>query len=288
MKNLILFVVFFIVSCSPPKTPKPPLAVEARIKLKAELYKTLHTGWAHSKCDSLGFTSLCKMASGCKDVNIYQAQGEPGRWYRSPEKDCYDLGQSKSDISKDMFAMLFPYLYYIKDKQSLQQIYDYGKANGFVMGRGPLSRTFMTPSMVSLLERMIGIYQTEEETIEPKKSGYEKHLDVIAMLSKSMLNGGLSTSQLKRLKGYLDENPRNGLFQAMYHRFSGDGDQTEAIKILLDETLFPSFRLPASKDRCEEYLWQRDLDNSDWVPCDKQKTHDGVDFLIAAWVAGQI
>lgn len=271
----------------PSKKPKPPIEIELKIKLKAELYKALHTGWAHSKCDSLGFTSLCKMSSGCTDVNIYDAQGEPGRWYRSPEKNCYDLGQSKSDISKDMFAMLLPYLYHIGDKQSLQQIYDYGKANGFVMGRGPLSRTFMTPSMVSLLERMIGIYGTSEETVETMRSGYEKHLDVIGMLSKAMLNGGLSTSQLKRLKGYLDENPRNGLFQAVYHKYT-DGDQTETIKILLDESLFPTFRLPTSEDRCEEYLWQRDLDNSDWKPCDKKQTHDGVDFLIAAWVAGQI
>lgn len=288
MKKVALLLCMLLPCCAPPRKPQPPTNIDSRVKAKAELYKHMHTGWAHSKCDSLGFTSLCKMAQGCTDVDIYQAQGEPGRWYRSPEKDCYDLGQSASDISKDMFAMLLPYLYHIGDQQSLQQIYDYGKAHGFVMGRGPLSRTFMTPNMVALLQDMIGMPSDDETEVKLQKAGYAKHLDVIAMISKAMLNGGLSSSQLKRVKSYLDANPRNALFQAVYHKYSGDGDQTEAIKILLDESLFPTFRLPTSEDRCEEYLWQRDFNDSDWKPCDRKQTHDGVDFLFAAWVAGQL
>jgi hypothetical protein len=285
--------------------PKPPTQIDNRVKEKAGLYMLLHPGWAHAKCDSLGFTALCKMSGGCMQADIYQAQGEPGRWYRSPEKNCYDLGESASDISKDMFAMLLPYLYYIGDKNSLAEIYEYGKANGFVMGRGPYTRTFMTPNMVSLLEQMIGMWEGEEENedeyyedkeeIHPelskyrylKKAGYAKHLDVIAIVSKSLIKGGVSTTQLNTIKKYLDENPRNALFQALWHRFT-DGVQTEAITILMDESLFPAYRLPSTRERCEEYLWQRDLDNYDWKPCNKNQVHDGVDFLIAAWAAGQL
>jgi hypothetical protein len=56
----------------------------------------------------------------------------------------------------------------------------------------------------------------------------------------------------------------------------------------MDETLFPSDRLPQPKDRCEEYLWQRDDLPKDWAACDTIGVHDGVDFLIAAKIAGQI
>ena len=116
-----------------------------------------------------------------------QAEAEPGRWYRSPEHDCYDLGQSKSDISKDMLMMLFPYLYATGDKQNLREIYEYGKANGNVMGRGPISRTFMTPPMVLLLQRLIGMSVPEfpDTSKEVAKAGYEKHLDAIDLLTKA-------------------------------------------------------------------------------------------------------
>ena len=55
----------------------------------------------------------------------------------------------------------------------------------------------------------------------------------------------------------------------------------------MDEKLFPSDRLPTATDRCEAYLWQRN-GGSDWEPCPRDKLHDGVDFLIAAYIAGQL
>jgi hypothetical protein len=270
------------------KPAQPAKQVDSKVKAKAELYKSLHNGWAHDKCDSLGFTSLCKLSGGCQDVDIYQAEGEAGRWYRSPEHDCFDLGQSKSDISKDMLMMLFPYLYATGDKQNLREIYDYGKANGNVMGRGPLSRTFMTPPMVFLLQRMIGFnVSVKSETPVVKKAGFEKHLDAVALLTKSMVGDGLNLVEYEEIRKYSQESPRNALFSALYNKYR-DGNQQQAIDILLDESLFPSDRLPTSQERCEEYLWQRDDDPKDWGPCDANRTHDGVDFLFAAYVAGQI
>lgn len=286
---MIRLAIILLVLCGCQKQkPKAPLQKSAEVAAKAELYKSLHKGWAHAKCDSLGFTALCKLSGGCADADIMQAEGEPGRWYRSPEHDCYDLGQSKSDISKDMLMMLFPYLYATGDKQNLREIYDYGKANGNVMGRGPISRTFMTPPMVLLLQRLIGINVSElpNGSKEVTKAGYEKHLDAIDLLTKGMLGGGLDQIQYEEIRKYADANPKNALFVALYRKYR-DGNQQQAIDILLDESLFPSDRLPTSADRCEEYLWQRD-DGSDWQPCDKAETHDGVDFLVAAWVAGQL
>ena len=284
-KYLLIFLSIF--GCQKREEHKPSI-VHPLVAQKAELYKSLHNGWAHDKCDSLGFTSLCKLAGGCSEADVMQAEGEPGRWYRSPEKDCYDLGQSASDISKDMLMMLFPYLYATGDKQNMQEIYDYGKANGNVMGRGPISRTLMTPSMVLFLQELLGmIGLTFEPTTEKGKEGYEKHLDAIYIMTSAMKRGGIIPSDYETMRKYADESPRNALFQAMYHKFK-DGDQASAIAVLLDENLFPSDRLPTAKDRCEEYLWQRDFSVGDWGPCDSGKIHDGIDYLIVAWVAGQI
>jgi hypothetical protein len=285
----LLFIILAISSCQK-REPKKPQQVNEAVVSKAKLYKKLHTGWAHQGgCDSLGFTSLCKMSGGCQDVDIYQAEGEPGRWYRNPGKRCYDDGQSKSDISKDMLMMLFPYLYATGDKQNLREIYEYGKANGNVMGRGPLSRTFLTPPMVWTLQRMIGFeVSVKSETPVVKKAGFEKHLDAIDLILKAMVGGGLDPLQYEEIRKYAEASPRNALFSALYNKYR-DGNQQQAIDILLDEKLFPSDRLPTARDnRCEEYLWQRDDDPKDWGPCDSDKVHDGVDFLLAAYVAGQL
>ena len=284
MKYLLLTLLLF--SCQKEK-PKAPKEIRPEIASKAEVYKSLHKGWAHQGgCDSLGFTALCKAADGCSEADIYQAEGESGRWYRNAGKRCYDDGQSKSDISKDMFAMLFPYLYTKGDKQNLLEIYQYGKANGWVMGRGPYSRTMMTPLMILNLQELLGMLGVQPFD-EIEKKDFEKHLDVISILGMSFKRKSILEKDLATLKKYSDASPRNALFAATYHRFK-DGDQSQAISILLDEKLFPSDRLPASNDRCEEYLWQRDEEPSDWEPCSQGKTFDGVDFLIAAWVAGQL
>lgn len=282
---LRLFLILLLVSCQKHE-PKKPTQVNPDVVAKAELYKSLHKGWAHQGgCDSLGFTSLCKLSGGCGEAVITDAEGEPGRWYRNPGKECYP-NSSKSDISKDMFVMLLPYLYASGDKQNIQEIYDYGQKNGWVMGRGYLSRTLLTPPLIFLIEQMLGRWGVESDIKETTKAGFEKHLDAIYLINKWMVNKSIDSLQLAQIKQYKDENPSNALMQAIYHKFT-DGDQSDTIAILLDESLFPRDRLPTAKDRCEEYLWQRNY-GDDWKPCDSDKIHDGADFLIAAYVAGQI
>lgn len=282
MKLFLIILILF--SCQKQK-PKAPKQRSLEVAAKAELYKALHKGWAHDKCDSLGFTALAKLAGGSQDADILKAEGDPGRWYRSPEHDCYDLGQSASDISKDMFIMLLPYLYATGDKQNIKEIYDYGQKNGWVMGRGPISRTFLTPGIVLLIQELLGHFGFVEST--EIKEGFEKHLDVIFILTSAMKRGGVNDVDYETLRKLAEKAPHNALFQAAYHRFK-DGDQSKALEILLRDDLFPVDRLPESRDRCEAYLWQRDEDPKDWSPCDQGKTHDGVDFIFAAWVAGQI
>ena len=297
MKHLLI--ILAMISCAK-KGAKEPTVVNSAIVAKAELYKSLQKGWAHKGgCDSLGFTALCKLSGGCSDATITDAESssESGRWYRNASQKCFDDGKSASDISKDMFAMLLPYLYSTGDQTNLQEIYNYGKAKGWVMGRGPGSRTIMTPPMIYMLQVMINkvepISATESLVKEmaakemTAKAGYEKHLDVVSFYSQTLYKNGMDATDYETLRRYVEESPRNALMQALYHKHK-DGDQSKAIEILMDESLFPSDRLPTPKDRCEEYLWQRDDMTKDWAACDTIGVHDGVDFLIAAKIAGQI
>lgn len=281
-----LFIILLLASCQKHE-PKKSTQVNPDVVAKAELYKSLHKGWAHQGgCDSLGFTSLCKLSGGCGEAVISDAEGEPGRWYRNPGKRCYDDGNSKSDISKDMFIMLWPHLYLKGDKAALQRIWAYGKNNNWIMGRGYISRTFLTPPLVLVLNEMITSSVTIETEDKQNKAGFEKHLDLIAIFTRGIMRGGISEGDYETLRIYSEESPNNALTKALYHKYK-DGDQSETIAILNNEKLFPADRLPSAKDRCEEYLWQRDP-GSDWEPCDSDKIHDGVDFLFAAFVAGQI
>ncbi len=285
MKYFIL--ILLLTACGKHES-KPPTIVNSAIVAKATLYKSLHTGWAHGGgCDSLGFTALCKIAGGCQDVDITQAESSsvPGRWYRNSSQTCFDEGKSASDISKDMFAMLLPYLYSTGDQVNLKEIYAYGKAKGWVMGRGPASRTIMTPPMIYMLQVMIN--KVEPVEVTKIKAGYEKHLDVMSFYSQTLYKNGMDLTDYETLRKYAEESPRNALMQALYHKYK-DGNQSAAIEILMNETLFPSDRLPQPKDRCEEYLWQRDDLPKDWAACGTIGIHDGVDFLIAAFVAGQL
>lgn len=273
-----------------------PKAIDLQIKTKAELYKSLHRGWANKKCDSLGFTALCKLSGGCEEANLFDAEGSAGRWYRSPERDCFDLGESKSDISKDMFVMMTPYLLISGDVAAFKRIVSYAERNAFVMGRGVPSRTVMAPDMYAFFKEITLNSKSQiffMNDLDFDDVTFRDHLDVIWAIAKAIRNGGISRADLDNVSRLRSINPRNALFQAVYHGYT-DGDQSETLVILKDDTLFPASRLPSTLDRCEEYLWQRDQDGSsrDWLPCPRDdgsfEVHDGVDFLLASWIAGQI
>ena len=82
-----------------------------------------------------------------------------------------------------------------------------------------------------------------------------------------------------RIVDHYERNPDNALFAVAYHKIK-DGDYSEPTATLLNERYFPADRLPTSKDRCTEYLWQRENDD-DWESCKDKETHSGTDFLFA-------
>jgi hypothetical protein len=291
---------------------------EVELKEKIEKYKKMQKsfipgGWSYAGCDSLLFTSLCKVAGACSSANIFDAEGPSGRWFRTPQKDCYPQN-SKSDISKDMFTGLNLYLadlgkFNPKEACSaVKRLYIYGIKNDWIMGNPPsaVSRVYAVPSLRNRWKRIADKYCEDRLATDVSlknltddffdsylaQSGYRGHLQVLSILFDASLDGKISKYQLEILKSLVRKNPNNALYQAALHRFL-DGDQRIAVRLLLDETKFPKNNLPTTKNYCTHYLYQRDEFegqniNSDWVPCpgNSEETYDAIDFLFAAKIAG--
>ena len=161
-----------------------------------------------------------------------------------------------------------------------------------------LGRCLMVPSVIKDIYRVhkwaggacdddcrfwsnVGVGVTTDTT------GFERHLMVLTITRNGLVDGAIDGYSLDRLRTAADQQPRNALYQAAYHLFL-DGNQERAFTGLLDESLFPTSRLPTSLEYCTDYLFQRDQDAKDWVPCgDGSKGADGrgVDWLFAGTVA---
>jgi hypothetical protein len=295
LKALMILVITLLVACGR-KEAQPSGSLDA-VADKMAFYRSQPQSWVHSKCDGLLFTSLCKVAGGCAGADIFAAESktEPGRWFRSPEQDCFDLGQSRSDFSRDMLLGLLHYLWETKDRAALERLYAHGVASNFVMGRydgtDMLVGRAQWISFASIVRAMIQKLGGSTGLDEPRQGsddaifalpGFEGHIQVLRILLSGRVYNGVTITQTKILREQAQRQPRNALFQAAHAKYS-DGDYSKAVAILQDSVLFPDGRLPTSSDRCEEYLWQRD-DGADWLPCDKGATHSGTDLIFAAKV----
>lgn len=286
----IFFLSFIIMACGPKKEPKADVTkptCEEQIKAKATFYldhANLDSfGWVKdTKCDGLLFNSLYSISGG--KPNILLAQ-DGDVWLRHPAKDCYP-GGSGSSISRDMFMGLFLWIWHNKRLDVVQSIIDYGENHNWVMGEGDSFAIGIRPQLQAtvyeLRYRLGGADHGKRQIpqIRFELTGYQDHLQMLDILLRALVVGGISDMDLKAAKSSSEREPNNALFSAIYHRYA-DGDFTQAIKVLLDERLFPVGRMPSSGDRCEMYLWQRD-ESADWQPCkDSGKIFSGIDFLFA-------
>lgn len=120
------------------------------------------------------------------------------------------------------------------------------------------------------------------------RHGFESHLDVLTTTRNGLADGAINDTSLKSLQDYASSQPRNALFLAASHLF-GDGSQEAAYGALRDESLFPPAHLPTASQYCTDYLFQRDQDLKDWVPCTDDTPAGprgrGIDWIFAATVA---
>lgn len=245
----------------------------------SELWKvTDKDGFIYSdECDSLLFSCLLGAIPEV-DVNIMSAlDKKTGMWHRRPcSKPCYPE-HSKSTISRDMLLGLCIYAYCKNRLDILEQVISYALAHYLVMGKGLLSRTIMTPGLLSTYawasHRLGGpsrpwlryLPQIESSKVED----YQAHLSVLHIIFRNHLTGKSKYREL--LKKHADRVPDNAFYQYAAGRVD------KAYTILNNEQYFPSNRLPTKADRKAEYLWQREM--KDYAPTDSDHILAPADYL---------
>ena len=102
------------------------------------------------------------------------------------------------------------------------------------------------------------------------------------------MNDGVEDYEKLVLQEYARFQPRNVLFQIMHHKFT-DGNYDGAISLLMDDKYFPNNSLPTNKQRCAGYLWgSEENQGNDYLPCDVEATHPGIDFTFAVKLMEEI
>lgn len=292
------------------------MSLETKYKLYKRLIKTQQDkhGFIESdKCDSLLFSGLVGSTQEVY-IDIKSALAEDGSWQRRPIElpSCYSNGHwnlleriksclmakttdikilqkifeaGGSSISRDMLLGLAWYAYYNKRLDISESVIKYALSHRLVMGEGTLTRTILTPSLLSTYAwvsyRLGGPKRSWLRYLphfESKKvTDFQAHLSVLHILLRNKLTN--KPKYLDLLQFHADRQPENAFFQA------ATGNIDKAYTILNNENYFPSSRLPTSEDRYEPYLWQRDY-GKDWISDLNQsvKIHSGADFIFCYWL----
>lgn len=252
-------------------------------------------GWAVSdECDALLFVALQQTAIA-EPGPVEDAQGESGRWYRKPDLRV-DSSLCSSDISRDMFMGLFVWIWHNKRLDLAEDIWDYGRHHNWAMGverkDGIENRTFFLPTTVSLLAQLIHALggRDHSERYFPltynTSRGFVSHLTLLAIHLRGEMRGGITDRELQALYQIRQHMSLSPLVHALIHKYT-DGDQSEATSLLL--SIWPSDRLPTTRDWKEPWRLQRSDGDTGLQPGEGDQQHSGGDFLFpAALVLGRL
>jgi hypothetical protein len=245
------------------------------------------------KCDSLLFSGLVGCVPGVK-VILETARSGGGRWFRRPVhyySECYSCGESKSTISRDMLLGVAWYAYFNKRLDISEGVINYALSHLCVMGKGPLSRTFMTPSLLATfawVSYKLGgpsrpWLRWIPEDFNAKLSGYQAHLQALHVMLRQLVTGKTTLRQEVTLNRLRREHPKNPL---MWVNARDDASNIWLYALLSDDTVWPNGELPNSwMHRKDSWVVQRD-DGPDWRPStEDNKVHSGGDYLFVYWLS---
>jgi len=266
---------------------------QAREYYRLSLSQQDSYGYIEPKCDSTTFTALYCIWSGMtkEECPVYQSQSKdtPGLWFRHAEHDCFDSEESQTDNSRDQSLMLAILFWHYRDLKSVEEIIAYGESNGFIMGRSrdlssELGRSYWPPTFTAiyyeLLYRLGGGDRRDERKLLQRvgvpTSGFTSHLQANRILLNGILTGWISDSdvfgELDWLRTQTKKEPNNALYKFIRARFDPDYSFEEGYKTLLNINHFPPKMLPSNhENHCTHYLYQRDEDKKDWIPCKDKK-----------------
>lgn len=307
MSKLIIILILF--SCGKEEKTKPvdqnnwpetKALIESKFNSYLELSKDTQdkeTGWIetkHDKCDGTLFNGIYASVGGDVDLNLARDSEKKGKFYRSPQQDCFEKKQSGSECSRDMYLGVMLWALVNNDVQTIKDIIAWGRENSatdlaWTMCDGDIARTQFRANLIGTTYHILFHLGGGDNPLRKTPQvwagceGYECHLQALHIFIRAKAAGEIDETDLKALKKLADKYPTNALFQALYARFTGgESELMKAADTLLNESLFPDKALPKSENRCGFYLWQREPDGKSWKPCEDKRTHSGVDLHFAA------
>jgi len=250
---LLMSVLGFISGCS--KGSKATIGDLQALTLKAAKYHELLAenpeGVITARCDGLTFRSLGVYVN--VDYPIYNHFYD-NKWHRD-YKPCFVVGDSRSEISRDGFIMLFHALLDLKDLESFKQIRDYGKAHNWIMGEGPTEYTsilLLTPILYEIINdlslRITDAGQNSSDAIL-KLDTFRGNLLAMYIWLRARLNKEINAVEAQALRMLYDSNQENPLYSVLFYKFLGEGNQQRTIDLLLNQDDFPEGLLPGRVDR---------------------------------------
>ena len=190
-----------------------------------------------TRCDTLPFFALASAFGG--DLDLGRFEWSDGEWHRHYDP-CFEVGDSKSEVSFDGIVAVLNDAVTKKDRELIRRMQDYGDANTWVMGSGDRELTHLPQLnyMLSDLLSNLNMFQKQGSYLDYEGS-HREHILGIAALLKLRYAGFLESQDLLVLKN-LKQNP---LIKAILNR-TDDGNQSEIIELMSDESIFPSDRYP--------------------------------------------
>lgn len=241
-----------------------------------------------NNCDSLLFDALMSVAKQDIFFELRPYMDNSGAFHRTTSHNCYP-DRSQSTISRDMLWGVMWHLWVYKKKDLAEEILNYAILNKWIMGKGPISRTMMTPTLMYMLANIVSKLGGTSHAVllnlptasGSEVEGFEAHLQFLYLTLRA--NMGMDTDMAK-LEALHKANPNNPLFAVPVNR-------AEAERLLLQEQYWPSNGIATTANYCTDWLTQRSemrdgQKSKDWLPCTDEGIvqHSGGDFLFATWL----
>jgi hypothetical protein len=293
MKDTLSKILAFLLigACANPGTKPPsPASYEKLERLRNERLASIQEhqdehGFIDTEhCDSLLFSGL--LAYGGGDVSILAAERSPGEWLRRPTsyQECWENGESRSTISRDQLLGVMWATQAMEDEEALAilvPMYDYGKANNWIMGEGRLggADTLMPPAYIALLADLliargyspgdVRVWGTYPNTVDDKCSAYVCHVNVLRHYLRFLSgNSGLDREGLAAIA---NRYPQNAFFQY------AAGRQYRAAELLLAQ-----YGNHQAQPFCESYPMQENGGHTNWARCENgHDTGAGALFVLS-------
>lgn len=203
-------------------------------------------------------------------ADLEKVQYGTGKWNRDI-LPCYDFdvegsgtGNSRSGISFESQLGAMHSIWARKDHAAAKRMLDYAVSHDWILSEGPEEYTklnelsFLMKKIVSSLEGNGLVEQSSEDatatdSILDKLKGYRGKVIADYISLKGKVYGYLNAYEMELLKLSIDKDPDNPIYKILMGKYE-DGHQDDidfAVGKLLDETVYPSDKLPGHLDQID-------------------------------------